>query len=84
MKYKATVYVMPLQELLDPQGKAVLESFQSQGQEGFQDVRIGKRIELALEAQDDADAHAQVKEACESMLYNPVMESYSYELNPQN
>ncbi len=80
MKYLATVYVMPLKELLDPQGKAVLESFQSQNQNGFEDVRIGKRIDLTLEAQDETEARKMVVDACESMLYNPVMEEYSYEL----
>ncbi len=78
MKFKSEVYIMPLAELLDPQGKAVLESLQSQGSQQFEDVRIGKRIELSLEA-DSPDAASQlVENACKDMLHNPVMETYSY------
>ncbi len=84
MKYHAEVYVMPLPELLDPQGKAVLESLDSKVSKGFEDVRIGKRIELKLEADSQESADKMVVEACEGMLYNPVMETYTYTLSPQD
>ncbi len=80
MKYKSKVYIMPLTELLDPQGKAVLESLQNQGAEGFEDVRIGKRIDLTVEAESSEAASALVEKACQDMLYNPVMETYTYEI----
>ncbi len=80
MKFKADVYIMPLAELLDPQGKAVLESLQSQGAKEFEDVRIGKKIELSLEAENEKEAIDRVEQACKSMLYNPVMETYAYDI----
>ncbi len=78
MKFKSEVYIMPLTELLDPQGKAVLQSLQSQGAQQFEDVRIGKRIELSLEADSTEAATQLVETACKDMLHNPVMETYSY------
>lgn len=80
MKYTAHINVMPLKELLDPQGKAVNNSLHNLGLTEVQDVRIGKHITLHVEAADKASAEQAVKNACSKLLANPVMESYEFSI----
>ena len=80
--YRAEVHVMPHRELLDPQGKAVRNSLPNVGVAGVRDVRIGKRVELLVEAADEAAAREQVERACEAVLANPIMERFEYTLAP--
>lgn len=77
MTYTAIIEVMPLTELLDPQGKAVLESLHRLNNQNIQDVRIGKSIFLKVEATNKEEAMEIAEKACKEMLYNPVMEQYS-------
>ena len=81
MMYLAEIHVMPHKELLDPQGKAVRNSLPNVGVEGVMDVRVGKRIELRVEASDEAAARVQVEKACKAVLANPIMERYEFELS---
>ena len=53
MKFKAEINVMPLEELLDPQGKTVARNMDHAGIYGVQDVRIGKHIEILIDATDE-------------------------------
>lgn len=76
MLYTATVSVMPLKELLDPQGKAVTGSLHQLGMPGVQDVRIGKHITLQIEADNEAAAKAIAEDASKKLLANPVMEYF--------
>jgi len=80
MKYTAQINVMPLKELLDPQGKAVTGSLHNLGLSGIQDVRIGKHINLNIEAADEAAAVAIATEACKKLLANQVMESFEIQI----
>ena len=80
MKFIAEIDVMPLKEILDPQGKAVTGSMKNLGLQDIQNVRIGKHITLEIEAQDEATAGQRVDEACKKLLANLIMESYSFEL----
>ncbi len=82
MTYLAVIHVMPHKELLDPQGKAVKNSLPNVGVEGVRDVRIGKRIELRVEADSETAAGAQVEKACKSVLANPIMERFEFTLAP--
>lgn len=67
---------MPLKDLLDPQGKAVLGGLQNLGLKTIADVRIGKHIDLQIEA-DNKEAAVQIaEEAAKKLLANPVMEVY--------
>ncbi len=77
MTFTAHIKVMPLKELLDPQGKAVNNSLHSLGLTGIQDVRIGKQITLIIEADNQEDAMHIADTACHKMLHNPVMETFS-------
>ena len=76
MTYTAEVKVMPLKELLDPQGKAVMSGLGNLGLSGIQDVRIGKSITLQIEASSPADAKKMAEEAAKKLLANPVMEMF--------
>ena len=78
---KARVYVMLKTGVLDPQGEAVRHALGALGFDGVQRVRQGKVIELDLAATDKAAAEAEVKEMCEKLLANTVIESYQIELS---
>jgi phosphoribosylformylglycinamidine synthase len=81
MKFVAEIKVMPHKELLDPQGKAVNNGLHKMNLNAIQNVRIGKNIELHLEAASKEDADKQTKEACEKLLVNKIMEQYSYTIS---
>ncbi len=76
MKYTAHVNVMPLKELLDPQGKAVSNSLHNLGLSQVLDVRVGKHITLNIEAASKEAAQTIAEEACKKLLANQVMESF--------
>jgi len=80
MKFKVEIDVMPLKNLLDPQGKAVTASMKNLGLPEIENVRIGKHISLSVEAEDEATAKVKVEEACKKLLANEIMESYEIEL----
>jgi phosphoribosylformylglycinamidine synthase len=81
MKFIADIDVMPHQALLDPQGKAVTGSMKNLGLPEIGNVRIGKHIQLEVEANSENDAREKVEKACKELLANPIMEAYSFELN---
>ncbi|MBI1185596.1 phosphoribosylformylglycinamidine synthase subunit PurS [bacterium] len=80
MKFKVAVDVMPLDELLDPQGKVVNRSMANLGISGIDQVRIGKHITFSIESNSKAEAEATVDEACKKLLANLIMERYSFVL----
>jgi len=80
MKFIAEVNIMPLKEILDPQGKAVTGSMKNLGLPEIQNVRVGKHITLELEVENKSIAHQKVDEACRKLLANLIMESYEFDL----
>jgi phosphoribosylformylglycinamidine synthase len=76
MNFVAEIKIMPLKELLDPQGKAVLGGLASLGIKSIHDVRIGKHIQLSMEAASAEEARAVAEEAAQKLLANPVMEEF--------
>jgi phosphoribosylformylglycinamidine synthase subunit PurS len=76
MNYMVQVKVMPLKELLDPQGKAVMGGLQNLGIKTVQDVRIGKTIQLLVEAPSSEEAKQIAEDASKKLLANPVMEYF--------
>ena len=83
MTYTVQIKVMPLKELLDPQGKAVMSGLQNLGLNNVEDVRIGKNISLQVNADSEERAKQIAEEASKKLLANPVMEYYEI-LNPQS
>jgi phosphoribosylformylglycinamidine synthase PurS subunit len=80
MKYTAHINIMPLKELLDPQGKAVNNSLHNLGLTGINDVRIGKHITLHVEAASADAAETITRDACKKLLANQVMESFDFKI----
>lgn len=78
-RHKARVHVLPKRAVLDPQGKAVLQSLHSLGFAGVKDVRVGKLIELEIEG-ESSEVEAGLKDMCEKLLANTVIEDYRFEL----
>ncbi len=66
--------------ILDPQGKAVEHSLKSLGFNSIEDTRIGKYIELKIDAKTKEEAERISEDACKKLLANPVMEDYSFEV----
>ena len=81
MTYTVQIKVMPLKELLDPQGKAVMGGLQNLGIRSVNDVRIGKSISLQIEAASAEEAKKVAEEASRKLLANPVMEYFETEVN---
>ena len=79
MTFQVQIKVMPLKDLLDPQGKAVLGGLHNLGMTGIQDVRVGKHITLHIEAADEAAARTIAEEASKKLLANAVMEQFEIE-----
>ena len=77
---KAKVHVTLKNGVLDPQGKAIQHTLASLGFGGVNDVRQGKFIELDLEETDAAAAETALKDMCEKLLANTVIENYDIEL----
>jgi phosphoribosylformylglycinamidine synthase subunit PurS len=76
MIHTVQVKVMPLKDLLDPQGKAVMGGLKNLGISGVEDVRIGKVIHLQVEAETKEAAAEIANEAASKLLANQVMEMY--------
>ena len=77
---KAKIHVTLKQGILDPQGKAIEHALESLGFKKAGNVRVGKYMELDVQEQDRAKAESQVKQMCETLLANTVIEEYRYEL----
>lgn len=80
MKFSASITIMPLKALLDPQGKAVTHSMKNLNLPEIENVRIGKHITLEVEASSKDAASEKVDTACKKLLANPIMESYEFSL----
>ena len=81
MNYTVEIKVMPLKELLDPQGKAVMGGLKNLGLAGVEDVRIGKNITLQVNADSAEQAKQLAEEASKKLLANPVMEYFEVAVN---
>ncbi|MDB5196300.1 MAG: phosphoribosylformylglycinamidine synthase [Flaviaesturariibacter sp.] len=72
---------MPLKELLDPQGKAVISGLNNLGIKAIEDVRVGKNITLRIEAASADEAKTIAEDASKKLLANPVMEYYEIQVD---
>ena len=79
MVFQVQIKIMPLKDLLDPQGKAVLGGLHNLGMTGVQDVRVGKHISLQIEAANEAAARDVAENASKKLLANAVMEYFEIE-----
>ncbi|MFN0013564.1 MAG: phosphoribosylformylglycinamidine synthase subunit PurS [Saprospiraceae bacterium] len=80
MKFIAEIDIMPHKELLDPQGKAVVNNLEHLDLSGVSDVRIGRHVTMNLDAASEQEARQTVETACEKLLANLIMETFAYDL----
>jgi phosphoribosylformylglycinamidine synthase subunit PurS len=80
-KYHARIYVTLRSSVLDPAGTAVLSGLEHMGYTDVESVRIGKYIEVNLNATDETQAHQQLAEMCDRLFANPTIENYRVELS---
>jgi phosphoribosylformylglycinamidine synthase len=77
---RATILVRPKQGILDPQGAAVEHALEQLGF-AVSGARVGKVVDLEVDATDEVQARAQVEQMCTKLLANPLMESFEIELH---
>ena len=80
-KYHARIYVTLRSSVLDPAGTAVKSGLEHMGYTDVESVRIGKYIEVNLNATDESQARQQLDEMCDRLFANPVIENYRVELS---
>ena len=78
--YQAQIYVTLRPSVLDPAGTAVRSGLAHLGYDNVEQIRIGKYIELSLQAETEAAAREQIDRMCDLLLSNPVIENYRFEL----
>lgn len=78
--FKAEIHVTLRKSILDPKGKAAREALHQLGYDAIRDVRIGKYIELYVEADSEGAAETMARESCEKLLANEVMEDFTVTL----
>ncbi len=79
-KYHARIYVTLRPSVLDPAGTAVKSGLEHMGYANVESVRIGKYIEVNLDATDTAQAQSQLAQMCDGLFANPVIENYRVEV----
>ena len=77
---RVKIFISFKEGVLDPQGKAVERSLHSLGYQEIRDVRMGKYLEIELEASSHEAAQARIREMCDKLLANPVIEDYRFEI----
>ncbi len=77
---KAKIYVTLKDGILDPQGKAIQQSLETLGYQGLQDIRVGKYIEIKMPNRSIDLVQQDLKEMCEKLLANTVIEEYRFEI----
>jgi phosphoribosylformylglycinamidine synthase len=80
--YKATISITLRPSILDPEGKTVHHALTNLGYDAVEQVRMGKRAEVWIDAADEEEARTIAEEACDKLLANPVTENYEIDLEP--
>ncbi len=80
---RVKIFVSLKDGVLDPQGKAVERSLHTLGYREVQDVRMGKYLEVNLDMPSRKAAEERIREMCEKLLANPVIEEYRFEISDE-
>jgi phosphoribosylformylglycinamidine synthase PurS subunit len=81
---RVKVFVTPKEGVLDPQGHAIESSLHSMGYSGVTEVRMGKYLEFNFDTSSQGEAESRIREMCEKLLANPVIEDYRFEIQNQS
>lgn len=77
--YRVSVHITPRRGILDPQGKAVTGALHSLGFGNVREVHVGRHVVIENEAASEGDARDSVRQMCEKLLANPVIEDFEIE-----
>jgi phosphoribosylformylglycinamidine synthase subunit PurS len=77
MRFKCEVDISPRKDILDPQGDAVVKALANLGFSGIAEVKVGKYLTIALEAESAEAAQSTLDEMCRKLLANPITEDYT-------
>ena len=80
---RVKIFVSLKNGVLDPQGKAIERSLHTLGYDEAHDVRVGKYLELEVDAPSQAAAELRIREMCDKLLANPVIEDYRFEISSE-
>ena len=80
---KATIYVTLKPQVLDPQGKVIMNALHTLGYNNVTKVRASKMFEVTLDVKDDADIKQEIEEICDKVLANPNIETYHYDIHDE-
>ena len=80
--YRAKLYITLKPAVNDPQGNTVRAGLHTLGWDAVHDVRVGKYLEIQLDAPNQTQAQTQLSQMCQQLLANPVIEDYRIELEP--
>ena len=83
MTFRCEVYISPRADILDPQGDAVNRALAGLGFAGASEVKVGKYLTLTLEADSQASAEQTLREMCDKLLANPIIEDYTLKVAAQ-
>lgn len=81
---RVKIFVSLKRGVLDPQGKAIERSLHTLGYPEIQDVRMGKYLELDIDTASREVAEIRIREMCDKLLANPVIEDYRFEIVPES
>jgi phosphoribosylformylglycinamidine synthase len=81
---RVKIFISLKSGVLDPQGKAIERSLHTLGYDEVREVRAGKYIELEIEAPSRDAAEVRIREICDKLLANPVIEDYRFEISPES
>jgi phosphoribosylformylglycinamidine synthase len=81
---RVKIFISLKSGVLDPQGKAIERSLHTLGYNEVREVRAGKYIELEIEAPSRDAAEVRIREICDKLLANPVIEDYRFEISPES
>lgn len=82
MKYTASIDIMPQSEIIDPKGKLIADNLAQSNILNATKVALGKKIEIAFEADSETSAIQMIKDACEHLLVNSTTETYVIQITP--
>lgn len=77
---KAKVYITLKKGVLDPQGKTIKQALEHLEYKGIEDIRLGKYIEITINGKSKSEAEREIKNMCEKLLANTVIEDYRFEI----
>jgi phosphoribosylformylglycinamidine synthase len=79
--YFAKIRITLRKGILDVQGKTVENALHSLSYDNMNNIRIGKYVELSINAENLDQAHNQVNDACKNLIANPIIEDYTFEID---